>query len=394
MRCHRPDLPRRDSATPGRSRNAHPRGDLPRAAAMPCVTGPSTSPPSRRTTRSPACARCSTCSRSATASCSRRLRSTSTGHRWSPPAMRVSRSSRVATARQHRCPPRSWRGSPSPNPRPNWSTNSNSPCRPTNWTFAATFPTLAQTLAPDEAGDGLIFRDSVLARVHFTGVALTGRTGTKDLRITGSMLPSGAVSPYQDWVSPWPLNLAGSLTMPADTSAPPAVEARATTSGELPIEPATTLHAPGFGIRSVVGLDPDRAEVSAFSELTVVGTLDLDMGKEQPIEAEISAPLLVSDRTWRLTVVFDPYLTLSARACRDRQAVRRRTRPDRGRARADQPRHLRPVDGGDGDHPQVSRLLTGLAGHHHRLSAGHLLGRADPVREGRRPGHPMGALPS
>lgn len=179
------------------------------------------------------------------------------------------------------------------------------------WTFAATFPTLAETLRPAGADSGLVYGDSVLGQVVLTGVALTGRTAEKDLRITGALQPTGAVSPYQDWVSPWPLTLHGRLTMPADASAPPAVEARATTRGELPVEPATTLHAPGFGIRSVVGLDPKEADVSAFSELTVVGTIDIDVGKQEPLQAVITAPLLVSDRTWRLSVAFDPYLTLS-----------------------------------------------------------------------------------
>ncbi|MDX6574004.1 MAG: hypothetical protein QOC86_3160, partial [Gaiellales bacterium] len=180
------------------------------------------------------------------------------------------------------------------------------------WTFADTFPTLAETLAPAGTGigTGLAYGDSVLSQVNLTGVALTGRTGGKDLRITGALQPSGVVSPYQDWVSPWPLSMDGRLTMPADTSVPPAVEARATTLGEFPIEPIS-LRGPGFGIRSVTGLDPELQQVSAFSELNVVGTLDLDIGKQAPIQADVSAPLLVSDRTWRLTVAFEPYLTLS-----------------------------------------------------------------------------------
>ncbi len=177
-----------------------------------------------------------------------------------------------------------------------------------SWTFTATFPTLAPTLRPDETGNALVYGKSVLSQVNLAGVALTGRSGGKDLRITGALHPTGAVSPYQDWVSPWPLTLDGRLAMPADSAAPPALEASATTVGELPIEP-TTLHGPGFGIRSVVGLDPEVARVSAFSELTVVGTLDI--GKQQPVRADIRAPLLVSERAWRLNVAFDPYLTLS-----------------------------------------------------------------------------------
>lgn len=178
------------------------------------------------------------------------------------------------------------------------------------WTFADTFPTLAETLGPTGSGAGLAYGDSVLRRVNLTGVTLTGRTGGKDLRITGALHPTGAVLPYQDWVSPWPLSMDGRLTMPADASVPPAVDARATTLGEFPIEP-TSLRGPGFGIRSVTGLDPELQPVSAFSELNVVGTLDLDIGRQAPIQADISAPLLVSDRTWRLTVAFEPYLTLS-----------------------------------------------------------------------------------
>jgi len=175
------------------------------------------------------------------------------------------------------------------------------------WTFAKTFPVLPPTLSAAEAAT-VEFKSSFLvdpSPLALIAPVFSTRSGEDEpLRLTGSLPPGGALTPYQGWFDPWPLVLTGTVTLPASPADPPELELQAVVPGDVIDFPPVALRDPGVGLRTVTGVDEVLYGVTAFSELDLVGTVVL--GRAKPIEAHLSAPLLVSGESWKLTADFPP----------------------------------------------------------------------------------------
>lgn len=173
------------------------------------------------------------------------------------------------------------------------------------WTFGATFleQQLPPTLRVNANGLTVGYGASALTRLAVEAPTFTASSDPKiPLRMSGGLLPSGDLGPYQAWLGPWPLRLDGTVALPVMTSDPLLLELRATTAqgtiGEQPVR----LRNPGFSLVAATNPDEDDLGPPAFSELRLVGTAEF--GGERLITADLSATLLVSRDTWRLMADF------------------------------------------------------------------------------------------
>lgn len=173
------------------------------------------------------------------------------------------------------------------------------------WTFDTTFAErqLPPTLRADDSSPTVSYGASALAKLVVDAPTLTASSNPKvPLRMSGALLPSGDLRSYRDWVGPWPLQLDGTVVLPATTTSPLLLDLRAVseqgTIGQRPAE----LQRPGFALLAAANPDPDALTPPAYSELQLVGTAVL--GGDQPIRVGLSATLMVSRKTWRLMADF------------------------------------------------------------------------------------------
>jgi LysM repeat protein len=173
-----------------------------------------------------------------------------------------------------------------------------------DWTFDRTFRTLAPEFRYESADSlTLSWQPSFLQRLPVGNPTFRGRSGATTLEFEGVLGADGAFRDYTQLVSPWPLRLQGDVTLPPDPGQAPTLDLRAAAAGsDLELGPLK-LQRPGFRLRSVTGLDESIYGEPAFSELDAAGTVVL--GRRAPVRADLSGPLRVSRRVWRMMVEFD-----------------------------------------------------------------------------------------
>jgi hypothetical protein len=136
------------------------------------------------------------------------------------------------------------------------------------------------------------------------------------LHLTGLLVDTAVFGPYRDLMSPWPLTLAGTLTMPTGWSEPPVIALRAVAAGGsnlvigqqpgLPDGPAAlTLRDLGFELVTRTDLTEDEWGHTAFSVLNLVGTVVLG-GAQNGLTATLTTQVLTAGPVWHLTAEFDP----------------------------------------------------------------------------------------
>jgi LysM repeat protein len=172
------------------------------------------------------------------------------------------------------------------------------------WTFDRTFPKLAPQEGYESAdSQTLSWQTSFLTGLPLGSATFRGRTGNAKLRLEGALGPDGPLGKYRRWVSPWPLRLEGDVALPPGPDHFPDLDLRAAAAGSDRELGPLKLQRPGFRLRSVTGLDETMYGKPAYSELDAAGTVVLGRGK--PVRADISGPLGVSRRVWRMMVEFD-----------------------------------------------------------------------------------------
>lgn len=183
------------------------------------------------------------------------------------------------------------------------------------WTIGTTFKTLPGTLQAEAGGAEVGRVESALKDIAIDGATFTASSEKgAALQLSGTLLPSGKLRDYRDWVGPWPLALTGTAVLPVQSGRPPllnliAVSRQSAISpqGTTGVQPVT-LRQLGFALISAQEPKPADDDTPAplfppaYSEIRLIGTAELAGNPPAPVE--LSAPLLVSERIWRLMASF------------------------------------------------------------------------------------------
>jgi len=173
------------------------------------------------------------------------------------------------------------------------------------WTFSKTFPELPHCQVNVEGS--VLFQPSFLADLQLEGPAFSAASaagGKPSLQLSGGLKPAGALGPYEDQFTTWPLPLDGTVVLPASPAESPQLDLAArSTKTTIELGPVA-LREVGFRLQSLTGLDPQIDRVEELSVLEAIGTLDI--GKTEPVAAHLSTQLLANADLWRFTIAFEP----------------------------------------------------------------------------------------
>jgi hypothetical protein len=181
--------------------------------------------------------------------------------------------------------------------------------RSTPWTFGVTFPTLPQ--AQEAVGLRVRLLPSYLSTLPLASPFLTA-TATEGepagLQLTGSLSASGVLARYAAFFAPWPIDLAGSVVLPAHATGIPQLDLVAS-SGRPRIE-AGPIALADFRLQLISSTDLDPADgLAGLSALNALATLEL--GAEAPIRGTATLPLLAAAEVWRFLVELEDGPTLA-----------------------------------------------------------------------------------
>jgi hypothetical protein len=184
------------------------------------------------------------------------------------------------------------------------------------WTFSGFFLNLPQTSRADVdpgTSGGITWFDSYLIDVVINSPVFAAKTGDTELTLSGFLpeFQDSNISDRLSLLSPWPLRLEGTLTMPADATGFPmmALKAQGNSSNMFSANNQGGVNGPapisvnGLGAALIIDtLDAELWGIDAYSTLRMFGAFDLGGG----LSGEISNLTLSNGKTWSFSVQFDP----------------------------------------------------------------------------------------
>lgn len=184
------------------------------------------------------------------------------------------------------------------------------------WTFSNFFLNLPKTMRADvdvDSSGGIRWFDSFLNGVVIKSALFAARTDDTALTLTGFLpeFEDPNIADRLGLLSPWPLRLSGSVTMPTEARNFPLMELTAmgspanmfTASNEGGVDGPAPISLNGLGIKLIIDvLDPLLWGEDAFSTLRLFGSFDLGGG----LAGIISNLTLSNGKTWSFSVQFDP----------------------------------------------------------------------------------------
>lgn len=176
------------------------------------------------------------------------------------------------------------------------------------WTFSKTFP--AEALPPyqryDEETQSVALVPSFFIGLPLDSPVFSARSTPGAKLLLGGRLPAGGdLARYADLLPGWPLELSGSVVMPAERGAPPVFDLRALVPGVSIAFGATSLRDVGLRLVSYTGLDPQLNEVPALCVLELIGYVYFTADTPPLV---LSTALSATVDTWRLRVAAPPGL--------------------------------------------------------------------------------------
>jgi hypothetical protein len=185
----------------------------------------------------------------------------------------------------------------------------------TNWSFSYFFHNLPQSRIYSSASGGPVWAESFLTGLLLQSLTFSGTNlEIINLQVSGYLPYNLLFAPYTGFVPTWPLRVSGTLQMPASWDDYPLMELVAlagpgsdmTLVNNMPFGvvgngPVCTITNVGLRLSIANIINTELWERPAFSTLYLTGHLSLGS-----LQADLSAPLLTSEKIWNLSVVFDP----------------------------------------------------------------------------------------
>jgi LysM repeat protein len=186
------------------------------------------------------------------------------------------------------------------------------------WSFSYFFNVLPDSRRYIDANQTTEWTESYLKEIILNSVSFSANTQPNEsLQLSGFLPWSPVFDPYMGIIPYFPLQISGSITMPATWTDYPLMNLIALAGPGSDISLFNTMPSGGITIQQgpsgllltkvglklsiIDGLDPAIWGRTAFSTLFMIGHLSLGS-----LQADLYAPLLASNSLWSLSVQFDP----------------------------------------------------------------------------------------